>query len=179
MTRRAKYTYGLAALVAALLVIVALCGGGHYTQAAVSSYSDVLDDLSKDRNFNVDDYPTNDNDTKLDVFQIAESTDGELLIYVYQPCALKYDLRASSINIARNKNNTEDLSVPNYKLTFLDSTGVFYKYKVEGFALSSDTVRYYNIPNILRPHSYLLDGTLSGGKKETESKNKVGKLFSA
>ena len=182
MTKRtSKLTYALAVVFAAIvLLITSIVGGGaNYARAATSAPSDVLEDLCKDRNFKIEDYPINDKDTKLHVMQVAESTDGELLVYVYLPCAVKYDLRASSINIARAKNDTINLSFPNYKLTYLNSVGVFYKYIVEGFTVSSDGVRYYNISNILRPHNNLLDGTLSSGNKESEAKNAVGKLFSA
>ena len=52
---------------------------------AEASYSDVLDDLSKDESFSTTNYPFDSDDYSLSLIQIAESEDGELFVYVYQP----------------------------------------------------------------------------------------------
>ena len=75
--------------------------------AETREYSDVLDDLSKDASFNPDNYPAIADDYSLKVIQIAEGSDGELFVYVYQPSGVKGKLRATSINIStsvRTKN---------------------------------------------------------------------------
>lgn len=152
-----KIKYVLAAAVLFVLAAIGtLCNGAINAHAAVSG-SNVLDDLRKDSSFDVEKYPIVKSDSSLNVIQIAESTDGELLIYVYQPGAPAFDYKAKSINIAREPDNSINLDFKNYLLTYLNSTGVFYKYKVTGLKINSDAVRYYNISTILRPFDRYLD----------------------
>ena len=177
MKQQAKvFTYALTAVFIGLILIFSYMAGGgaQFASAAASSYSDVLDDLRKDESFNVEDYPVKSDDYGLYVKQIAESEQGELLIYVYQPAADRA-IKASSINIARQENATARFD--NYPLLFLNSNGVFYKYKVDGFELSSSTVRYYNISNILRPYDKIIDEPPAAGQTETEVPNAVGQLW--
>ena len=55
------------------------------TAYAESGYSGVLDDLQKDDSFDESHYPAIADDYSLKLIQIAESVDGELFLYVYQP----------------------------------------------------------------------------------------------
>ena len=178
MKQQAKgFTYAIvAALIGLILIFPFLTGGGaQFASAAASSYSsDVLDDLRKDESFNVEAYPVKADDYRLYVKQIAESAQGELLIYVYQPAGDRA-IKASSINIARQENATAKFD--NYPLTFLNSNGVFYKYKVDDFEISTSTVRYYNISNILRPYDKIIDEPPAAGQTETEVPNAVGQLW--
>lgn len=75
-------------------------GGNAYADTALSGYSGVLDDLQKDESFNPDEYPAIDGDYSLQVIQIAESTAGELFVYVYQPAANVKPLTATKINMS-------------------------------------------------------------------------------
>ena len=70
--------------------LIAMYSGVGTTYAATTNYSNVLDDLKEDSAFNLKDYPAIIFDYNLNVIQIAESTDGELFVYVYQPAA-KYE----------------------------------------------------------------------------------------
>jgi len=159
-----------------ILFFSILAGGGtQLASAAASSYSNVLTDLTKDENFNAADYPENVKDYSLNVIQIAESVDGELFIYVYQPSGQRVDLKASSINIARSENATAEFK--NYKLSLLNSNGVFYKYKVEDFELEKTDIRYYNISNILRPFDKVIDEPPADGQTVSEVPNAVGQLW--
>ena len=162
-----------------LLAIFSLIGSGaQLARAAVSSSSsDVLADLQKDESFKASDYLPSVSEYKFKVIQIAESTERELLIYVYQPSIPHKDMRATSINIAREPDNSFNLSYDNYKLTFLNSSGVFFKYKVEGFELPKSAIRYYNISNILREFNYVLDDAPTGGQTISETPNEVGQLW--
>lgn len=168
----------VAAIASAIISFFSLFAGGgaQFASAAASAYTNVMTDLTKDGSFNAADYPEKLRDYSLNVIQIAESAEGELFIYTYQPSGQQVDLIASSINISRQKNNSLEMSFPNYTLTFLNSNGVFYKYKVDGFELEEKEIRYYNISNILRPFSNMLDklpavGTIS------EVPNAVGQLW--
>ncbi len=122
--------------------------------ADTKSGSNVLDDLRLDESFNKENYPINNSNYGLYVFQIAESTDGELLIYVYQPCVNK-DFRAISLNLSTTIN--DDISYVNYTLTYLNSEETLYKYKVNDFSVSSDKVRYYSITQIMRAYDSAID----------------------
>ena len=178
MTRQSKlFTYALTALFIGLIAITTIMtgGGAQFASAAASAYSDVLEDLRTDANFTVDGFPVIERDYSLQVIQIAESEQDELLIYVYQPSGQKADLRASSINIAKSENATAEFK--NYKLTFQTSNGVFYKYSVDGFELSTASVRYYNISNILRPYDKVIDEPPAAEQTITEVPNAVGQLW--
>ena len=118
------------------------------------NYSNVLDDLKKDENFNVADFPDNPTDYSLQVITVAEGNNGELFVYVYQPSNATKDLRASKINMSLvdpttylgDNEPTYDL----YDLTWINSSGVFDKYIVNGVNVSSDPYRYYDITAIYR-----------------------------
>ena len=141
-----------------LLVLVVLCTVFMPVQgvafAVEESGSNVLVDLNKAENFNVDDYPYNPTDNSLHVIHVAESTDKELLVYVYQPSGEEVNIKASSINITTKEDNVSDIR--NKPLEFLNSDGVFYKYKVNDFAVSDDEIRLYTIVSIFRP---FIEGT--------------------
>lgn len=172
------------ALVNAVLVIIilsiAIAGGILLPPVAFAAegtdYSDVLDDLSKDENFSTEHYPSVVDDYSLKVIQIAESSDNELFVYVYQPSGEQKNLVASSINIALvPRENISD--VRNYKLRLLNSDGVFYKYLVEGLTVSSATTKYYTISNILRPWNGDIDPPAEGGNTVTEVPYSVAKEY--
>ena len=118
--------------------------------ADTTVYTDVLDDLEKDSTFNLQDYPAIADDYSLQVIQVAESTTGELLLYVYQPSngTLAKDLQASYINLAIDPAGSE---FSPYTLSLLDTTSTFSKYKVNDFTVCTDTYRYYTISAIFRP----------------------------
>lgn len=165
-------------LITLLLAVTALIGGWGNSPAfaATSADTSVLEDLQKDSNFNVNNYPYKADDYSINVIQIAEGTGGELFVYTYQPSQKTTYLVASSINISKQKNNSLEMSFPNYPLTLISCNGVFCKYQVEGFELEETEIRYYNISNILRPFEYLLDKLPSVGT-ESEVPNAVGQLW--
>lgn len=181
MTRQAKqFTYAITAFLIALFVIFSLItgGGAQLASAAASPYSDVLEDLRTDGNFTVDEFPVIERNYSLNVIQIAESTDDELLIYVYQPAA-DTTVKASSINIAREFDNSVGLSPKNYPLEYLNANGVFFKYRVLDFELKNDAIRYYNIINILRPFDKIIDDLPADGQTVSEVQNPVGQFWTA
>ena len=122
-----------------LLATIVLCIGFMPLQgttvawAEEESGSKVMTDLSRAENFNIDDYPYNPTDFSLQVIQIAESTEKELLIYVYQPSASKGDIVACTISMSTESGN--NFSPDFYRLELLNSSGVFYKYKVKDFVI--------------------------------------------
>ena len=147
-----------------------------YAYAAESVGSPVLTDLMKDPSFDPDAWEQRADDYSLELIQIAESTDGELLLYVYQPIA-KRSVKASSVNIARDQNNMASLTFDNYKLSFVDCMGVFFKYRVVGFQFAETSVRYYNISNILRPYIFGIDIEPDNDNKTGEIGYRVGQLW--
>lgn len=146
--------------------------------AAESTYSSVLADLKKDPAFSESDYPAKAKDYSLQVIQIAESTNSELFVYVYQPSAGTKQLTAASINISRSEGETQ--SFRNYKLKLLDRSGRFGKYLVEGFGVqASAETRIYNIPSIFRAWDSDIDKDASGGNTGSEVPCEVAKCFAA
>ena len=121
-------------------------------------YTDVLADLQKDENFDTLDYPANGKDYSLQVIQIAESTDKQLFVYVYQPSHLAKDLTATTIRIGLPTVGV-DTTWKDYILTLVSTNGVFDKYKVEGLTVASSSVRYYDITAIHRAFDSTIDTT--------------------
>ncbi len=139
------------------------------------TYSGVLDDLKKDTSFKTENYPTKTDDYSLQIIQLAESVNKELFVYVYQPSGKAKDLKASSINISTTINDA--ISFYNYKLELLNSSGVFYKYKVSGLTVKEESVRYYAISSIYRPFDESIDKQASGGNTVTEVNYNVSKQY--
>ena len=66
---------------------------------SASNYSGVLADLGKDDDFDKSSYPLVVDDKSLSLIQVAEGSQNELYVYVYQPGGTT-DIRASSITIS-------------------------------------------------------------------------------
>lgn len=143
--------------------------------AETDSYSDALSDLKRDPDFTPTEYTVFSNDYSLKVIQIAESIDKELYVYVYQPS--KTDtIKASSINISTEIDDR--LNFKNYQLVYLNSNGVFFKYKVKNFTVATDTIRHYVISSIYRPWDINIDTTLSNDNQITEVSYSVNRQYS-
>lgn len=139
------------------------------------TYSGVMEDLKKDTSFNPGNYPTKADDYSLQIIQLAESANKELFVYVYQPSGKAKDFKASSINISTTINDS--ISYLNYRLELLNSSGVFYKYKVKGLTVKDESVRYYAISSIYRPFDESIDKQASGGNTVTEVNYAVNKQY--
>lgn len=158
------------------LSLTGFCANGFVPLLADSSkYTDPLADLQIDESFSIDDYPKVDTDYTLSLITIAESKESELFLYVYQPSA-ELGLTATCINMS-----IDNQSYRLYNLTFLNSNGVFYKYVVSGFIVSTDIIRYYNIASIYREFNSQFDSINNDLDNEdnfvTEVASPIGKLF--
>ena len=146
-------------LVSLLLALIAYLGMGFAPTLVCAEeekvYSAVLEDLTKDESFQVEDYPAIADDYSLQVIQIAESMNGELFVYVYQPSDEVKDLTATSIRISQSIG--ENAKWHDYDLTLLNTEGVLDKYRVEDITLLSDVVRYYDIAAIHRAFDENID----------------------
>ncbi|MCM1437650.1 MAG: hypothetical protein NC131_00360 [Roseburia sp.] len=164
-------------LLSLLLLVVTLISGQVILPvfATTTTYTGALEDLQKDSNFKIADYPEQATDYSIEIIQIAESTDGELFIYTYQPCQKSKAIYATQVNMSLSE--TVD-GTKLYGLTFLNSNGVFCKYKVHGLTVKTDNVRYYNISAIYRAY---ISGVDIGSTSEsilTGVSFSVGKLYS-
>ena len=164
------------------VLIVTLCvfltGAQSFSAVAAESENEktasgVLEDLSKDASFNATNYPSNAKDYSLSVMQLAESTDKELFIYVYQPSGDK--VRASSINISTTIN--DEISFFNYPLELLNFEGTLFKYKVTNFEVKKDPVRYYAISSIYRPFDECIGDKKSGNNTINEVNYAVNRQY--
>lgn len=116
-----------------------------------TKYTDVLQDLKRDNNFNTENYLVNNEDYSLQIIQIAENVENKLFIYVYQPCAGNFDLKATCINMSLGKSNEDTSTNKLYNLSFVNSNGVFVKYLVDGLTVNvEEETRFYNITSIYR-----------------------------
>ena len=126
-------------------------------------YSNVLDDLQKDKTFNFDDYPINQLDYSLTLIQVAESVNNELFVYVYQPSSGIHNIKATRIRIALGSETPQD-----YTLTYLNSNGVFFKYKVDNFTVNPLLeIREYYVVCIFRKSNADI------GDKVTDENNNI------
>ena len=172
-----KIKYVLAAAVLFVLAAIGtLCGGAINAHAATSS--SVFDDLRTDGTFNVEKYPTKNGDGSLKVIQLAESTDSELFVYVYQPSADKLTT-ATTISIAEQLNNADDLQPILYNLELISNVGVFFKYKVTGFKVSNEKERFYNVIMIQRPYVAVYDNATGNGNVINRKAYGVGQYWYA
>lgn len=166
-----------AAIVCVLLILLNLAlGTCNFAFAAETAYTGVLDDLKKDSSFQESDYPLVSDDYSLNIIQIAESTDKRLYVYVYHPCGAGKKLLASSINLS----TTDDYKNPvykNYGLTLLNASGVFFKYAVKDFVVSSASKRYYAISSILRFFDPKVDKQPGNGNTVSEVPYEVGRQY--
>ena len=143
----------------------------------VSKYTDVLDDLQRDETFDAAAYPAVPGDYSLEVFQIAESTDGELFLYVYQPGGDVITL--SSANISQDEDDllSSHKTWLNYDLLKLNVNEVFSKYLVVGLEFKTAVKRYYDITSVLYAEEAESDAGL--GNVVTEVPIAVGRCFIA
>ncbi len=162
------------------VLIVTLCvfltGAQSFSAVAAEenkTASGVIEDLSKDASFNAANYPSNAKDYSLSVMQLAESTDKELFVYVYQPSGDK--VRASSINISTTIN--DEISFFNYPLKLLNFEGTLFKYKVTNFEIKKDPVRYYAISSIYRPFDASIGDKKSGNNTINEVNYAVNRQY--
>lgn len=136
-------------------------------------YTNVLDDLKKDKTFNVNDYPAQANDYSLQVIQVAESENAELFVYVYQPSHATKDFVATSISLSTALGGDPE-EIQNYTLSLLSTNGVFDKYKVNGITVGAEEIRYYFIVSIYRAYDNELDGVPPAGNTVSEKAYEVG-----
>ena len=139
------------------------------------TYTNVLEDLQRDSSFSKENYPEKATDYSLQLIQLAESSDKELFVYVYQPSGQLTGLVASSINISTTINDA--ISYRNYKLELLNATGVFFKYKVSDFVVKDDAVRYYAITSIYRKWDKTIDPATGNDNTVTEVNYNVSKQY--
>ena len=158
-TKTNKYLWIFAALFFVLFMlfesVLSIIAKAEETETQSPMYTNVIDDLEKDESFSVDDYPAIADDYSLQVIQIAESTDKELFVYVYQPSKAVKPLTATTIRLSMPVVGV-DSEWHDYDLSLLSSHGVFDKYKVNGVTVKEDSVRYYDIVGIHRA----FDGTI-------------------
>lgn len=139
------------------------------------TYTNVLEDLQRDSSFSKDNYTEKETDYSLQIIQLAESSDKELFVYVYQPSGQLKGLVASSINISTTINDA--VSYHNYKLELLNADGVFFKYKVSDFVVKDDAVRYYAITSVYRKWDKTIDPATGNDNTVTEVNYNVSKQY--
>ena len=139
-------------------------------------YSNVLDDLKVDENFNQDKYIEDANNNNLQIIQIAESENKELFIYIYQPnISDNYNLTPTTISISTGINDNAKWEL--YNLTLLNSNNTLFKYKVEELVVKEDALRYYDITEMHRKFIKGLDAETGNDNIVNEVAIKVAQLW--
>lgn len=163
-------------LIVMLLSVVLSIGSPSMAFADSSTTSSVLEDLRQDESFDIGHYPINNKDYSIKVIQVAESVDGFLLIYTYQPSNNKEPLDVTKVNMSLSQ-EVGDTTL--YDLTLLSRNGVFSKYKVEGLTVGSQSIRYYNITSIYRDWVASIDKPADNDNTVNGVAYSVGQLWSA
>lgn len=152
---------------------------GEVCFAAETVYTDVLEDLRSDTSFKANEKPLVENDYSIEVFQIAESSDGELFIYTYQPCGQTYNLSLTTVRISTTS-PSEEIIPYDYPLTLLSSSGVYFKYLVNGLTVDTTSAeRHYSIIAIHRLFDANIDDSLNNDNVSDEVVYGVGKYWTA
>ena len=137
-------------------------------------YTPVLEDLQKDEKFNAESYPVNEKDNSLNVIQIAESTGGELFVYVYNPSGNRV-----ATEIRMSTSIGDNFSPKDYSLVLLNSEGVFSKYKIRNFRIKEDVVRYYDLISIFRVFDENVDKKTGNDNTISEIPFAIAQLWTA
>lgn len=137
-------------------------------------YSDVIADLEKDKDFKQEDYPVVEKDFSLKLVQIAESTDGKLLVYVYQPSGT---LEATEIRFSTAIN--DNVKYRDYTLTLSSKSGTLSKYIVNDFEILPDALRYYEVSQLARVWSETVDPPPTGDNTAATVAYAVGQQWRA
>ena len=145
-----------------------------FANAFYENYTTALEDLRKDENFNAEKYMDDASDYSLHVIQIAESADGELFVYTYQPCQKTRYLVATSLNMSLSENAD---GTKLYNLSLLNVSGVFCKYLVQGVSAELKNPHYYNITSIFRLWDKEIDKGTGNDNTINEVVFDVGQLW--
>ena len=176
MTTKKRLAVMLLAFVLGISAVIAAAQVPVIAKAeSTVTYTNVLEDLQRDSSFSKENYPEKATDYSLQLIQLAESSDKELFVYVYQPSGQLKGLVASSINISTTINDA--VSYHNYKLELLNADGVFFKYKVSDFVVKDDAVRYYAITSIYRKWDKTIDPATGNDNTVTEVNCNVSKQY--
>ena len=153
--------------------------GGLSDLVDVTKYSDVWVDLNQDTSF-AEQAETLVPDEKygMNVFQVAESANGELFVYV--SWWSYYDITVTSIRLATSIGEYARWSDYQLQLlsTHMDGNLTFGKFLVVGFTLQPGIQRYYDIAGIFRQWDSDIDGPKTNNTVN-EVPYQVSKLFIA
>ncbi len=142
--------------------------------ADVNKKTSVLQDLCKDENFNINNYPKKLDDFSMDVIHLAEGSSGAVYIYVYQPSGSDRTIVAKGISMC-TKDYTKYYTADNpaynnmplfviYDLVLISNKGTLFKYEIKDYNYKEDLnfytggefdrtlARNYEISTIYRPY---------------------------
>lgn len=149
--------YILLGILSILYLIVFFCINFpvHALENQVNEYTNVLEDLQRDKSFNVEDYPSISDDYSLKIIQIAETELNTIILYVYNPSYETKKYEAVYVSISQRESN----GVPKLAtLKLINSEGALCKYMITNEkVLTSQAYRYYDITAIYRPYDSLID----------------------
>lgn len=171
-----------AVALAVLFVLLGVLGSASTSvYAATTDSKQVIEDLSKDKNFHQNDYPNIADNYSVQVIQMGESKRKDLYVYVYQPSNETVDLTATKVSISYGYSRDGSGLTPKiYNLVLVSTYSVFDKYIVKNFDIPNDGYRYYNIVEIFREYNETADGEqASGDFDKTDIAYSVGQQWLA
>ena len=161
----------IAMLFSSIVPVFASAEGSSSSSSTSIEYSNVLDDLKKDKTFDETAYPAYTYEEMkeeelplMDVISIAESEHKELFLYIYNPTRSDLGLTAYQVSMyCAYAASPKDFQVELYGLNLLSFDGVFDKYLVKGYMVTDNSERYYNIVEISRPFNAEIDTSIDNG----------------
>lgn len=146
----------IAGLLALLLWLFATFAPIPTNADEVGEATGVMQDLQSAENFDAWEYPSVADDYSLQVIQIAESAQGRLYVYVYQPSHWTKDLQATTLRVGLPQMGVET-TYKDYTLKLTSTAGVFDKYEVTGLEIPTGAARYYELVAIHRAFDGSID----------------------
>lgn len=169
MIKLTKYISVIIVLVALTCITLTPC----VLMAETDSHTDVITDLMRDDTFKMSDYPRISTDRSLKVIGIAEGKGDSLFVYVYNPSG---DRVATKLRMSVTLG--KDYAPKDYTLKEMSHKGTLSKYLVEGYTVSSESKRYYDLIAIYRAWDSSIGDNESGNDNViSEVVYKVGKNY--
>lgn len=164
-------------LLSILCIIVCMLGWFNHVPAYADEVENsVLEDFAG-TDFDISEYPLEEDNYNLEVVQIAESANKELFVYVYQPFGDWSSFYATEIRLSTGIN--DNISYKDYKLDFVGVDESIGKYKVKDFVVLPDALRYYAIACIFRKWQSFVDKPLDNDNTITQMPFAVSQLWTA
>lgn len=118
-------------------------------------YTDVMEDLKKDKNFDASLFIDDDFSYILTFITLAEGANSELFVYLSNSSANNKPLIATEIRFSTALDGS--IEPRDYSLSLVSESGIFFKYVVDDFTVSKEKFRVYDVVSVYRRFDSSID----------------------